>query len=144
QVVDRCTLLGEFLLGLLHQVAAEVVDRQILHDGVLTVGAGHREGIDQTFGNAVAAIARDGHADDLAAGAQHPVTHVFDGGVGGGSGARQTTGLDDGGAALLHGRDEVIHDPILVDQRGGVFAVHFAVVDVGILGGAVVAPDDHA
>src|SRR5690349_22481720 len=45
---------------------------------------------------------------------------------------RQAARLDDGGAALLHGRDEVLLDPVLVDQRLGRLAADDRVRDVRV------------
>ena len=74
----------------------------------------------------------------------HPIADVLDGGVGGGGGAGQAPSLDDGGASLLHGGDEVVLHPFHIHQFGGGLAGDGAMVDVGVLGGGVVAPDNHA
>ena len=64
------------------------------------------------------------------------------GGVGGRCGRGRATGLDDRGAALGHGRDErVPHPGVVVDLRRGRVAADLGVVEVGVLGGRVVAPD---
>src|SRR5581483_1173783 len=84
----------------------------------------------------------DAHADPLAVGAQGPVAHVVDRGRRRRGRAGSAARLDDGGAALLHHRDEVLLDPGLVDQRPGGLALDRGVADVRVLGGAVVAPDD--
>ena len=52
--------------------------------------------------------------------------------------------LDHRGAALLHGRDEVLLDPGLIDQIRRGLPVDLRVEHVGILRGRVVAPDRHA
>src|SRR5207245_2333155 len=72
------------------------------------------------------------------------VVHVVNRGVGGRCRARGAAGFDDRRAALLHGRDEVVLEPLLVvdDLRGGA-AVHLRVEDVGVLGRGMVAPDGH-
>src|SRR5699024_10817551 len=54
------------------------------------------------------------------------------------------TRLDDGGAALLHGGDVLAFVPGRVDQLQRRLAVDAGMVQVRILGGTVVAPDDHA
>ena len=73
---------------------------------------------DQPFGHAVGAVGRHGHAHPVAArGAERPVAHVVDGGVGRRRRARQAASLDDRRAALLHGRDEVVLEPCLVARR---------------------------
>jgi hypothetical protein len=59
-------LFTELNFRLVHQVLAKRVDLKILNDAVLTVSARHREGIDQAFGDAIAAIAVDAHANDFA------------------------------------------------------------------------------
>src|SRR5690606_2013128 len=118
QVRDGVAFFSQLLFGLLHQVAAELAHLKTLYDAVLAALADHREGVDQTFGDAVAAIAGNAHADDLVLGAKRPVTHVLDGGIGSRGRAGQTARLDDGGAALLHGGDEVLHYPVVVDEAG--------------------------
>ena len=75
-------------------------------------------------------------SSDLVAvgGAEHPVTHVLDGGVRRGGSGRQATGLDDGRAALGDRRDEggldpglVVHDMALL--QGFVWkGLHFSVM----------------
>ena len=73
---------------------------------------------DQPLGDAVGAVGRHRHAHPVAvAGAEHPVAHVVDGGVGRRRRARQAAGLDDRRTALLHGRDEVVLEPGLVVRR---------------------------
>ena len=65
------------------------------------VRRGDRERGDQALGHAVGAVGEDRHRDPVAVGgAEHPVVHMVDGGVGGGGGRRGAAGLDDGGAAL--------------------------------------------
>ena len=57
---------------------------------------------------------------------------------------RRAAGLDDRGAALGDGRDEVVLDPGLVaHDLGGVAAADLGVEQVGVLRGGVVAPDRH-
>ena len=57
---------------------------------------------------------------------------------------RRAPRLDDGRTALLHGGDEVAVQPVGVgDDLGGRLAADQGVVEVGELGGGVVAPDRH-
>src|SRR5690606_5929277 len=74
---------------------------------------------------------------------QRPATHVVDGRIGGGSGARCTTRLDDGCAALLDGGNEILLDPGVVDTVDGGFAADQGVGYVGHLRTGMIAPDDH-
>ena len=76
-------------------------------------------------------------------GAERPVVHVVERGVGGRRGRRRAARLDDRGAALLHGRDELLLDPRLVDEIARGLAVDLGVEHVGVLRGRVVAPDRH-
>src|SRR5690554_2441818 len=137
-------LFAQLVFGGLHLATAEVVDVQALDDLVLAAFAGDRVGVDDARLDAVAAVGGDRHADDLAVGAQRPVAHVVNGGRGRGGRGGGAAGLDDGGTALLHVRNEGVLVPVTLDQLGGGLAGHLAVGDVGVLGGAVVAPDDHA
>src|SRR3546814_8141130 len=50
---------------------------------------------------------------------------------------------DDGGAALLHDRNEVLLDPGLIDEVDRGLVADQRVRDVRVLGCRVVAPDDH-
>src|SRR5690554_6669373 len=143
QVLDGGTLFAQLVFRRLHLATAEVVDLQALNNLVVAVLATHGVGVDDAFGDAVTAIGRNRHADD-AVGAQRPVAHVIDGGGSGGSGGRSPARLDDGGAALLHGGDEVVFVPVTLDQIESGLAIYLGVGQIGVLGGAVVAPDDHA
>src|SRR5690606_24968039 len=79
--------------------------------------------------------------DPLAVAAQHPVTDVVDGGVGRGRGRRQAPGLDDGGAALAHLRDELVGVPVrVVDPVLQRFTVGGGEPVIRVHGRAVVAP----
>src|SRR5688572_4288860 len=79
QVLHALALLEELLVGRVHALAAELVEREALHDGVLPVLAGDGIGIDHAFGDAVAAVGRDGHAHPVAVrGSERPGAHVVD------------------------------------------------------------------
>src|SRR5699024_8054471 len=129
--------------GARHPFATEVVDGEVLDDLVVAVFAADRERIRDAFRDAVAAVGGNAHADDAVA-AVDPVAHVVDGGIGGGSGTGGTARLDDGGTAFLHRGDELVFVPVALDLSGRRLAFDGGMADVGILGGAVVAPDDHA
>ena len=108
-------------------------------------GARARERGDQPFGDAVGAVGRHGHAHPVAVGgAERPVAHMVDGGVGGRRRRRQAAGLDDRRTALLHGRDEVVLEPgLVVDSSAAFLPDDLAVEEVGVLRRRVVAPDRH-
>ncbi len=69
--------------------------------------------------------------------------HVVDSGRGSRSGRRGATCFDDRRAALLHGGDKVVFVPVALNQIERSFAVDFALSQIRVLGGTVVAPDDH-
>ncbi len=59
--------LDELLLGLLHHLGRELRDRQIRHNVVLAVGAGHGEGVVEALVDAVGGAVRvHGHRGPLA------------------------------------------------------------------------------
>src|SRR5690606_6134017 len=128
------TFFSQLFLGGFHAATGEIVDVQTLHDGPVAILAGAREGVDQTFLNAVGAVAVDAHGNPVAlGGTQCPGAHVVDGGGSGGSGGRRTAGLDDGRAALLYFRDVGAFVPVLLNQADGCFAVDGGVVQVRVL-----------
>src|ERR1700754_3409991 len=115
QVLHAGALFAQFLLGRINASLRERVDLQALDDGVLAVLHGHRVAEDHARLDAVRTVRRDAHGDPVTLGrAERPVTHVVDGGRRCRGGRRGATGLDDGRAALLHGRDEVALVPGLV------------------------------
>ena len=76
-------------------------------------------------------------------GTERPLPHVVERGRRGRRRRRRAPRLDDRGAALLHGRDEVVLDPRLIDEVARGLAVDLRVEQVGVLGRGVVAPDRH-
>src|SRR5690606_37985859 len=110
---------------------------------VFAIGGGDGHAVDDAFGNAVRAVGGHAHGDPLAVRAQHPVTDVVDGGVGGRGCRRQAACVDDGGAALADRRDERVAVPgLVVDDLVDLLAVDRGETRVGIHGGGVVAPHD--
>ena len=106
-------------------------------------GRPQRVAEDETLRDAVAAVRgrRDRRAEDLA-GRLGDVAHRVDHGVGGAGGARLAPRRDDRRAPLLDGADEVALQPRLVaDDLRRRPAADLRVVEVGELGGGVVAPD---
>src|SRR5690606_33003773 len=99
--------------------------------------------VDDAFGDAVGTVGRNAHGDPLAVAAQHPVTDVVDGGIGGRSRRGQAACVDDGRAALAEGGDEGVTVPgIVVDELFEALAFGGGKADVRIHGGRVVAPHD--
>src|SRR5262245_57509874 len=79
ELFHAVALLEELLVSGVHALAAEVIDRETLHDLVVAIPARDRITVDHAGGNAIAAIGGHGHADPVAlGGAFHPVTHVID------------------------------------------------------------------
>lgn len=57
---------------------------------------------------------------------------------------RQMACLDDGGPSLLNGRDELSIQPLVVlNNLADGLASHCSLVDIWVLCGGVVAPDDN-
>jgi hypothetical protein len=85
---------------------------------------------------------QDAHRDPLAVGAQGPVAHVVDGGIGGRGGGRQAARGNDGRAALADGGQEGLPVPLLVVDHGlDRLAIDGGVTVVGVHRRRVVAPD---
>src|SRR4030095_8879079 len=90
QFFHAIALLEELLVRRVHAPAAELVDCEALHHGVLSVLAGDGIGVDDALGDAVAAVGRHRHADPVALRrAERPVAYVVDRRRGGG---RRRTG----------------------------------------------------
>mmetsp|Transcript_10817 Transcript_10817/g.23274 ORF Transcript_10817/g.23274 Transcript_10817/m.23274 type:complete len:217 (-) Transcript_10817:585-1235(-) len=145
-LVRQRLLLHQLISSCLHLGSAGGVNAQALHDGPLALLAGDRVAVHQAHWHAVAAVRHHAHADPAAVsgGAQHPVTDVVAGAAGGRQGAGQTAGLDDCSAPLLHRGDELAVQPgVVANHVADGLAADSAVVDVGVLGGGVVAPDGH-
>src|SRR5689334_12020338 len=94
---------------------AEFVDRYGLHDLQLLAVAAQWEGTDDALLDAIAAVRRDAHADEVARrrGRDDGAHRVHDG-VGRAGRAARTACLDDGRAALLHAGDKLTLVPRLV------------------------------
>src|SRR5579871_4577064 len=65
QVLDAVALLAQLLVGRAHARAAELVDLEPLHDRVAAVRGRDRVGVDDALGDAVAAVRRHAHADEV-------------------------------------------------------------------------------
>jgi hypothetical protein len=143
KVLNSSAFFTQFGVGGIHLGAREVVDLEALHDLVFAVLAGARIAVDHARFDAVGAVRRNAHGHPFAfRRAEGPAAHVVDGGRGSRSSRGGAAGLDDGRAALLHVRDKGAGVPGIVDHRLGGCAFDGGVVDVRILGGRVVAPDD--
>src|SRR4051812_22846332 len=82
---DGVALFFELVDRRVDALAREVVDVEPLNDLVALALTGHRERRDQPFRYAVRAVGDDGGRRPVTvAGAEHPVAHMVDGGVGGG------------------------------------------------------------
>lgn len=141
--MDGGPLFFEFGFGGVDFALAELVDGDVLDDFPGGAGAADGEGEHEAFFDAVGAIAANSDAGPVAGwGDGAEAADGVAGGIGSGGGGGHAAGLDDGGAALLDGGDEITLEPGVVgDDIGGGFAVDFGVVEVGILSGGVVAPD---
>src|SRR6185437_10550304 len=134
QCLDPVTLFAQLGIRRVHALAAELVDREALHDLVFTALDGHRVRIDHAFLDAVTAIGRHCHADPIACcSAVYPGVNVVECGGARRSGRGGSASLDDGCAALLDHWNEGFLDPLLVDERLGGLAVDRRMVQVGVL-----------
>ena len=88
--------------------AGELVDLEALDDLPLAAGRGDRERRDDALGHAVGAVGRDAAETQSPAGVPLTQEDVVDRGVRGRGGRRRAARLDDRGAALGDGRDEVV------------------------------------
>src|SRR5262249_35739503 len=113
-----------------------------LDDLVAAVAAGDGIAVDHALGDAVGAIRGNAHAHPVVlARAIDPVANVVHRRVGGAGGARYAAGFDDGGAALLNGRNEVALDPgLIVDELRDLGAIDLRRVQIRVLGRRVIAP----
>lgn len=131
-------LFDEFLAGLVHPGAAEVVDGKAWNDGPLaTWGDGHWEGvIDASWSAIGVSVADDSHADPLAGlGAVPPVVNVVAGGVGSRSGRGLAHDRDDLGTSLLHlGEEGAIKPLIVLDDVPSGSTTDCSVESIWILG----------
>src|SRR5439155_17634297 len=99
------------------------------------------EGRDEAFSHAIAAVRTK--ADTVPVPGRGRFGNRADGvddGVGRAAGTRGGAGFDDGGAPLLHRRDEFAFEPRFVADviRGGQ-TIDFCVVEIGILSRGMVA-----
>src|SRR5690625_2282094 len=115
ELADGVALGDEFSHGRVDPLAGELVDLQALDDLPRAVPGVDREGGDEPLGHAVGPVRRDRRGGPRAARAVDPVVDVVDRRVRGGGRGRRAAGVDDGGAALGDGRDELLLQPPLVD-----------------------------
>ena len=137
-------LLLELGGGGVHERPAPVVDGQVRHDAPLAPGARHRERVHQPSLDAVYSRGDDAHGGPRSIrGAVHPVPDVVAHGRRRGEGGAELPGGDDRGAALLHGGDELaVEVRVVVHELPHGLVTRGCVVDIRVLGGRVVAPDD--
>src|SRR5256885_14913927 len=115
EVFHPIALLVEFFQRGVHALAAELADLKPLHDLEAAAAGRDRITVDHAFGNAVAAIRCDPHRHPVAvARAVDPVADVIDRRIRGARRRRKAARIDDGGAALLHRRDEGRLEPGLL------------------------------
>ena len=143
QIGDEGFLFLQFILRRGDLGFAEIIERHALDNlKILAVAAG-RIAEDQTLLDAVAAVGMHADAEPVAGGRRvSEFVNGVHGGVGRAGGAAQTTRLDDGRAALLHGGDEIFFQPFaMADDLGNKTAVNLGVVEIRIHRSAMVAPN---
>ena len=79
QFLHTVALFQQLFVGRFHTLAAEIVDRQALHDLVVAILTGDRKAVDDAGGNSIAAVRGHAHAGPVAIGSSlHPIAHVID------------------------------------------------------------------
>jgi len=133
--------LDKFFLGDVESSLGFRRDVEALDDLVFAVfdGDGVRE--DQSWGNAVAAVRVDTHGGPGTIGSLFPISDVVNSGITSRGSTGELSGLQDSSTSLLDGGDEVLIDPLLVNEIHGGLAIDLAVVEIGVHGGRVVTPD---
>jgi len=146
-VGNGITLRDELVGSLLHKSSAGRVDLETSDAVIRAITlAGHGHGVHKILGDVVRAIRDYTHGHPVVVGvANEPIVDVvYSGGTGGGGG-RSTTDLDDLSTSLLYTGTELVGEPLLDVVTEGIlggYTVDGAVVDIGVHGGRVVAPDD--
>jgi len=137
-------LLLELHLGGLHHALGVLVDLEALDDFPLAVLASAGEGIHEVLTESVGgAVSLDAHGDEFTGrGAEEPTAHVGGGTTGSRHSRGSATSLDDGGTTLLDVLDELALEEVLVEDVVGGLTSDGAMVDIGVHGGRMVAPDD--
>ena len=127
-----------------HELTGEVRNLETLDDLVRASGGGDGEGVDDSLGDSVRSIGRNGHGHESVGGsANNPITHVIDGSNSSRGSRRETTGLDDGSAALLNVRNELTLEPGIIGNLGSsLLTIDGGVRGIRVLSGRVVTPDD--
>ncbi len=91
-------------------------DLKTLDNLVFAVFAGNGVREDKAGGNSVATVRGDSHGSPFAVGTEDPVSNVVDGRATSGSSTGELSGLDDGSTSLLDGGDEVVVEPVGVNE----------------------------
>src|SRR5687768_9552773 len=145
QMLNRISLIHQFPIGSLHFFLTEFADFQIRNDMVAPLLADHGKTIHNTLRNPVATVRRDSHRYPVVfPGAENPVPDMVDGGIGGTGGTGEATSLDYLGTAILYRGNEVVFYPgRIVDEARDFVATHLGMIQVRILFGGMIAPDDH-
>src|SRR3954453_22145645 len=135
QVFDRVALFQQFAMGGLHFGLAEVGEVDAPNDLVAAVAARNRIAIDHALGDVVTAFRRNAHRSPVAvARPEHPIAHMIDCRVGRTGCRGGAARVDDRGAALLNGRNEIILQPcLIIDLRPDLLAVGFGLEHVRVL-----------
>lgn len=105
----HAALFDELLPRDFHLLTSPVAHSEAVDDGPLAVLAGDGVGVDDFITDAVRAVSKHGHGDELIGrSADEPVMHVADDGVGRREGGREAARLNDGSAAGLDGLDKLV------------------------------------
>jgi hypothetical protein len=143
ELTDEGAFFFEFVDGGVDFGAAEIIDREALNDFEFFAVAADGEGADEAFLDVVAAVGADRNAMPITgrSGFDDGADGVDDG-VGGAGGAGESARFKNRCAALLDGGDEFAFEPWFVgDGLSSGAAIDFGVVEIGILGRRMVAPD---
>jgi len=138
---DSLSFTEKFISGDVQFLLGFSVDGETLDDLIFAVFAGNGVREDEAGGNSVASIRGDSHGSPFTVGTEDPVSNVVDSRATSGGSTGELSGLDDGSTSLLDGRDEVLFNPVVINEGSGVLALDGGEVDIGVHSGRVVTPD---
>jgi hypothetical protein len=126
-VLDGVALTYQFGSSFVHVFLRELADLDVLYNLVFSVGAGHRETVNQVLLHAILPVTHHTRTGHLG-GPVHPVSHLVNAGVGRASGTAELPGLNDLGSSLLDAGQELVFQLFL----GEVVVHHLTVPQLGV------------
>jgi len=135
QVFDGGSFLEEFVLGDVESSLGFLAHGKTLDNLVFSVFAGDGVTEDKTLFDTVATIGGNTHGGPLSVGSGAPVSDVINGGITSRGSAGELSGLQDSSTSLLDDGDEVLINPVVVNELHGGLSINSAVVEIGVHGG---------